>query len=250
MTPPSEPVHVKALYRSAKALMGLGEWDESTRALDRAIELKPNDDVLEALRGEITTARLRAEKDRLRKSERDQHRLAHHESVARMLAESKISFPARPTFLPVDLGAHLKIDTNMPSPAALFPLPVDFDYKITVDVDSQTLEFPVILLFGYEERFDLIAAWNQTVSIKTMLTEMFDDPSVVVVYSVYVPTASGWTRLRVLADIMDTITRYGLAEDGVVRLWLVPSLEDSGERGDWTRKWLKNGVASLESVGK
>lgn len=139
------------------------------------------------------------------------------------------------------------------SPSMLFPIPDNVDLKPTYTDGS--LCWPVCLVYPQLETWDLISDWHEQTNVKTqldtVLTSERDDLSEE--YSVnwsnnlaiYIPVEIKgkkleWKRIALFQSLQTVLTLQGavVAEDGIVRLWIMPK----PVKGGWTEQWLSNSL--------
>jgi hypothetical protein len=108
-------------------------------------------------------------------------------------------------------------------------------------------------------QMDTVAQWAEDVSCQEMLKAMAEEcplewdrngdysPERV---ALYIPVLMDikkqewkWRRVPVLRPLSSVLTGQGvyLAQDGVVRLWVVPKPDGASEMAGWTREWVKRG---------
>jgi hypothetical protein len=148
------------------------------------------------------------------------------------------------------------------SPAMLFPLPDEVVYNMRPalcqdmnGVEEGGLQWPVCFIYPQMETYDLVSDWHESTSVRDQLDQVLhgrdDFPAELrVQYSasselaVYYPNllqSRGWKRVPPLASL-EAILAGGcpIAEDGIVRLWVMPKPIRNG----WTTQWIaKHSIA-------
>ncbi|KAK3324699.1 hypothetical protein B0T19DRAFT_492527 [Cercophora scortea] len=150
------PSNVKALYRSARALLAVGKVDEAADAAKRGLEIDPSNAALKTTAAEVEKKTLET-KARLDKEKREAEQAQHRATLLRAAIRAR-SIRIRSTGKPPDTE-DAKIQ--------LVPDPSD---------PQSTLSFPTLLLYPMDFESDFIKAFNETETLDEHLGYIFPLP--------------------------------------------------------------------------
>lgn len=267
---------VKAYYRAAKACFLLKKFEESLEGCERGLEVRqlvlffiivsyriwmqidPQNSTLNELKQQIMKQMEEERKKTALAKERESELAAKRHRFEQALASRKIQIAGGKLNLRRDDSNESSKSTF--SPGSLFSLPDSFDYKPEYDEQQNSMTWPVVLIYPKECQVDTIMAWEESIKMKDMIQEVLpvDHPcdwDTERAYhldkiAIYYPCASKdpqttpcvWKRAPLLRSLGQVLSdrEFVLANDGVVRLWVVPRHEGTTAPADWTRHWLKH----------
>ncbi|RUS20323.1 hypothetical protein BC937DRAFT_95475 [Endogone sp. FLAS-F59071] len=146
------PRNIKALYRSARALYALDRCDEAIDCCDHGLAAEPTNLALKAHRERCVTRRTEVEEKRKVKEDRERKELERQEALAKAI-ESR----------------NIKLSTTDPAVLA--------SANITFDPATNTLSWPVFLLYPEHKESDHIQAFSERDTLQDHLDVVFEQPA-------------------------------------------------------------------------
>ncbi|KAK3687299.1 hypothetical protein B0T22DRAFT_534727 [Podospora appendiculata] len=150
------PANVKALYRSARALLAVGRVDEAADACRRGLDVDPASVALKATAEEIEK-KARETKARMEKEKREAEQARHRAALLRTAIRAR-GIRVRSTGKPPDME-DAKVQ--------LVPDPSD---------PQSTLSFPTLLLYPVDFESDFVKAFNETETLDEHFAYIFPLP--------------------------------------------------------------------------
>ena len=279
-------VMVKLYYRMCKAYLALSKVDECREWLQKAEEfcktatehysdvteknVSSYSNLFQNINGELKDAEAELQRRERIRLDRERAIQDRNRQLATAINERHLTILKAPSF-PDDANTVI-------TPATIFPCPPQFledqhgnVHLISSDDEeagypANSLNWPVLLIYPQLNTFDMIGAWNESVSIMDQLEQQVfsgkrDDLEDALRHltmnepcqskdstfeynahtvAAYVLSKDGkWLRVRLLQSLGDLLKQTVLSDDLVVRIWIVPKL-DSQQR-EFTRDWIKSG---------
>lgn len=256
-----DALRLKALYRCAKACIGCGKIEEAQECIEMGVKAgEQGFDVLQKL--------LNDKKQAIKKEEERQQNIADSKTkradgIIDFVKKHGLSFSmncdAKETTLYKSMLEPWNAAKFVPNSclySALFPLPQELYGDFPEVSTGGELSWPCLLIYPQLNTFDYIKAWSMSTKFRDQLETVLDDrkdltsddgfqytPANV---SVYFPSLSPkdkkftWSRTNVIFTLERTmrLNTFELPQDGVLRFWVVPSLESSGSA--YTKTFLKS----------
>ncbi|EEB06856.1 HSP chaperone complex subunit [Schizosaccharomyces japonicus yFS275] len=151
-----DPKHVKAYYRSAKALIVLKRLDEAEKCLDVCKSGNADDPAIVLLEKELITKKKQQEKLLAEKARREQSEALRRDALTNALKQRSIRVVASEES--PDMG-DAKLHLEVPEDA------------------SSELFFPTILLYPLESQSDFVPALSEHSTAQDLLNTVFETPA-------------------------------------------------------------------------
>ena len=139
-------LHVKALYRTAKACLALEKPDEAYQCIERGLKMDPKNAALKSLIQQVDKIVTKLKQDEEKKRLRDEKKNSETEVLVTEVEKRNVKLYGGVTVR--DLILDQKSPLPVPSPATLFPKPQEFDYKIHIDPETSSLVWPMIIVYS------------------------------------------------------------------------------------------------------
>ncbi|KAF9899701.1 hypothetical protein BX616_002887, partial [Lobosporangium transversale] len=219
------PKNVKALFRSAKALLALEMYPEALDCCDHALIHDPDNRAVKDERVKIQAEFDRKEKLRREKEERERKIREKKEMIEAALEKRKIRTASTPGFKP------------------------DHPHEIQLDQEMDQLTIPTFFLYPEYNESDLIQAFNEQDTIGEQLAEIFYDPAPWDPEHKYRPETVqtyfetedqggniGLMKVGLNVKFLTVLSHSKhVLRDGIARFIVVPK-EDSQWKKDWLAK--------------
>ncbi|KAF9435498.1 hypothetical protein BGZ76_006157 [Entomortierella beljakovae] len=220
--------NVKALFRSAKALLALEMYIEAIDCCEHALNIDPDNQPVKEEMAKIKAEFEHKEKIKREKEERERKIREKKEKVEAALAKRKIRTAATPGFKP------------------------DHPHEIQLDDDLDQITVPTFFLYPEHNESDLIQAFNEQDTLGLQLAEIFYDPAPwdpehkykPETVQIYFETEDNTGNLGLLKVGLNvkflTVLAHSkhVLRDGIARFIVVPK-EDSQWKKDWLAKYGK-----------
>ncbi|KAI8146367.1 hypothetical protein BJV82DRAFT_510627 [Fennellomyces sp. T-0311] len=143
------PKHVKALYRSARALFALDRLDEAHDCCEHALAVDPDNAIVKDVKQKIIKRKEQVEARKQQKEEKERQEKEKKERLEQAFKDRKIKFDIK--------------DREVREKA-----------NIELDPETNTLSWPVFFLYPQYKESDYIQSFNETNTFMDHLEVMFE----------------------------------------------------------------------------